>query len=766
MVTPGVAVDDTLLDRSRNNYLASVVFTNRDYYGVAFLDISTGEFMVSEGDRLAIEKLFQSFQPAEVLYPRSRKNDIERIFGNAFYSFGLDDWVYTEEYCSEKIRDHFNVLTLKGFSIEGLSAATMAAGAALQYLSDTSNDKLQHIRSISRLHPDDFLWMDRFTIRNLELSQPAHPTGKALIDVIDSTVSPLGSRLLKKWLLMPLKSLSKIKSRQQVVQHFIAHSELSETLSHEVRLIGDLERIVSRISMAKVSPREFRQLAKALHALVTVQKCLTASSIESLGDLGAAINLCDALSVKIESAVVDEPPVNIAKGDVFKDGYHTELDELRFTMRNSKELLVQIQQNEAEQTGISSLKIGYNNVFGYYLEVTNKYKDQGLIPENWVRKQTLTNSERYITDELKKLEQKILGAEERILEIESELYSELMAFAQDFIGPLQHDAGIVARLDCMLSFAKNAERFDYVKPEMHEEGSLEILGGRHPVIERELPLGESYIPNDVQLDCEQQQILIITGPNMSGKSAVLRQTALISILAQMGSFVPAKAAKLGVLDRLFTRVGASDNISSGESTFMVEMNETAIIMNNISSRSLVLLDEIGRGTSTYDGISIAWSVAEYLHNNPYGRPMTLFATHYHELNDLADSHERIRNYHISTREVGNNVLFLRKLLQGGTEHSFGIHVARMAGMPRSIVSRASEILHQLESKALEQRSTEPDTSAIQAPSQMQLSIFEQSDPVAGRIKEMLLDCEVNRMTPIDCMLKLIELQKVLDDEQN
>ena len=768
MITPGLTIDDKLLDHRRNNYLASVHFTSRDHFGVAFLDVSTGEFLVSEGSKEDVDKLFQSLQPSEVILSKQYRESFERLFGSTFYTFHLDEWVFTLDYCREQLVEHFEVKSLKGFSIDELEVGQIAAGACLQYLKDTRHDKLKHIRTINRIHPDKYLWMDKFTIRNLELLEPSFATGKALIDVIDSTVSPMGSRLMRKWLLLPLKTLEQVEQRHDTVAYFIDRAELRDDIVEQVKVIGDLERLVSKVSTGKVNPREMRQLLRAFGALVPVKNAMEDASLDQLKSLASGLNLCEPLVQMIGRGIAEDPPVNLSKGNVIMEGFDDELDELRFTMRNSKELLVQIQQAEAERTGISSLKIGFNNVFGYYLEVTNKYKNQGLIPEDWVRKQTLTNSERYITDELKKLEQKILGAQERILEIEERLYDKLILECQEYIAPIQHNAEIIARIDCLIAFAHNALRLNYVRPQMHSEQSLQIEGGRHPVIERNLPLGESYVPNDVWLDTHEQQILVITGPNMSGKSAVLRQTALITILAQMGSYVPARSASLGILDKVFTRVGASDNISSGESTFMVEMNETASIMNNVNSRSLVLLDEIGRGTSTYDGISIAWSVAEYLHDNPHGRPMTLFATHYHELNALASSHDRVKNFHISIKEVGNKVLFLRKLVPGGTEHSFGIHVAKMAGMPRAIVRRAGEILSQLESKSIDEdgNSTKPSVEPKSAASDLQLSIFEHVDPTAGKLKELLLDTEVNQMTPIECMLKLVEMKKLMEEDES
>ena len=765
MVTPGLAMDEQLLDHKKNNFLASLHFAPREHFGIAFLDISTGEFYVSEGDREAIEKLMQSFQPSEVLLSKGNRDKYDKMFGADAYSFNLDEWVYTADFGREKIMTHFDVDTLKGFGIDGLESAQIAAGACLYYLSETQHDSLAHIRAVSRIHPEEYLWMDRFTIRNLELIVPAFPTGKALIDIIDSTVSPMGSRLMRKWTLLPLRSIPAIEARLDMVQFWVEHDDLRQAITGQIKKVGDLERLISRVSMGKVNPREMQQLWRALSTLVPMKDALRDCGDEHLAALGDAINPCNNLIQQIHVAIAEDPPVNLSKGNVIKDGYHEPLDDLRYTVRNSKEILIQIQQNEAEKTGIHNLKIGFNNVFGYFLEVTNRYKDQGLVPDHWTRKQTLTNAERYITDELKKVEQKILGAEESMLQMEEQLYAELIETARAFIPPIQHNAHLVAKLDCLISMAANALRYDYVRPAINDSDIIDIRAGRHPVIERQLPLGQSYVPNDVYLDSDEQQILMITGPNMSGKSAILRQTALISIMAQLGSFVPASKAKLGILDKLFTRVGASDNISSGESTFMVEMNETASIMNNLSSKSLILMDEIGRGTSTYDGISIAWSVAEYLHDNPMGRPKTLFATHYHELNELAKMHERIRNFHVSTQESGNKVIFLRKLIPGGTEHSFGIHVAKMAGMPRSIVTRAQSILAQLEANAIERQGGSSEGIQLSpAPDPMQLSIFEHVDPMAGKLKQLLLDVEINQMTPIECMLKLLELKKLLEEE--
>lgn len=766
MVTPGVATDEKLLDHKKNNFLASIHFAPRDHYGIALLDISTGEFLVSEGSMETVDKLLQSLQPSEIILAKAHKEAFEKRFGSEYYIYTLDEWVYTLEFGRDQLLTHFEVQSLKGFSIDDLEAAQTAAGACLQYLADTQHGELQHIRSVNRIHPEEYMWMDRFTIRNLELLHPAFPTGKALVDIVDTCASPMGSRLLRKWLLLPLRAVAAIEARQNVVAFAMDHEEMRDAILAQIKRIGDLERLISKVSMGKVNPREMLQLNRALRAIVPIRELLSGSGQEQLMGFADALNPCEKLIDQIARAIHEEAPVSLSKGNAIADGYDEELDDLRHTIRNSKELLVQIQQTEAGRTGIQNLKIGFNNVFGYYLEVTNKYKDQGLIPESWVRKQTLTNAERYITDELKKLEQKILGAEEQIALIEERLYLELITAAQSFIPPVQHNASVIAQLDCLIAFARNALRHNYCRPVMDESLVLDIREGRHPVIECQLPLGEAYVPNDVYLDSDTQQILMITGPNMSGKSALLRQTALISILAQMGSFVPATKAHLGILDKLFTRVGASDNISSGESTFMVEMNETASIMNNISSRSLILLDEIGRGTSTYDGISIAWSVAEFLHDNTYGRPKTLFATHYHELNDLAETHERIRNFHVSTKEINNKVIFLRKLVAGGSEHSFGIHVAKMAGMPGSILHRAQQILREMEKKALSGDSRErPSSPAVpDRDERMQLSIFEHVDPTAGKLKEILEDVEINRMTPIECMMKLLEMKKLVDED--
>ncbi len=765
VVTPGVATDEQLLDHKSNNYLAALYFGRQQHIGVAFLDISTGEFLVSEGDAAYIDKLLQSFQPSEVLFPKSSLKEFERRFGDKFYTYPLEEWVFTRDYGREKLLEHFQTKNLKGFGIEELELAQVAGGAVLHYLATTEKTNLAHIGSVARIQPERYVWLDRFTIRNLELLHSPHSSGVPLIQVLDHTLSPMGGRLLKKWVVLPLTDLPAIEARLDIVEHFLQNPELTETVASAIRQMGDLERLISRVPLGKIGPREVVQLKRALQATEPLKNALQNSGNARLVKLAEGLNPCPTLQREIERRIVPEPPANLAKGGVIASGYDPELDELRHIISHSKELLLEVCRQEIERTGIDNLKIGYNSVFGYYFEVTNKYKDKGLVPENWVRKQTLTNSERYISDELKKLETKILGAEEKVLELEERLFQQLVLDLQDYIQPIQHNASLIARLDCLLSFATVAQKNNYCRPTLDDSYVIDIRQGRHPVIEQQLELGESYVPNDVRLDNDDQQILMITGPNMSGKSALLRQTALICLMAQMGCFVPAQSARIGLIDKVFTRVGASDNISSGESTFMVEMNETASIMNNISARSLILLDEIGRGTSTYDGISIAWSIAEFLHNHGNLRPKTLFATHYHELNELANKFPRIHNYSISVREVGQKVIFLRKLVPGGSNHSFGIHVAQMAGMPRSIVERAAQILKQLEEKSIDAgdpSAPKPDTRHIDAP--IQLSIFETVDPTAGKIKQALLDLDLNSMTPIECMLKLNELKKLLEED--
>lgn len=763
VVTPGVTIEDALLDRRSNNYLASVHFTAKGYHGIAFLDISTGDFLVSEGDADTIAKLIESFSPAEIIHSRSTSKMIEDRFGDKYYHYGLDEWIYTEDFTRERLQDKFNVTNLKGFGIEEMLQAQIAAGAALYYLANTKNDRLGHILSIHRIHSEEFVWLDRFTIRNLELIHSFHETGKSLMDVLDQTSTPMGARLLRKWILMPLISKTEIEKRHQMVAHFLDQNEFTLELDEKIKSIGDLERIVSKLSMAKVAPRELIQLSRALDLTKQIKTLLLEQEDGHLKKLSDLLNACQSAIDLINQAITEDPPSMITKGGTIKNGFNAELDDYRNVIKNSKTLLAELQAKEAQKTGITNLKIGYNSVFGYYLEVTNKYKDQNLIPENWVRKQTLSNAERYITDELKQLEDKILHAEERMLDLELKLYEELINELIPFIDAIQQNARIIAQLDCLVSFAKQANRNQYCRPVMTEGLEISIKSGRHPVIEQVLPIDQPYVPNDILLSNDDVQVMMITGPNMSGKSALLRQTAIMVLMAQIGSYVPAAAAEIGIVDKIFTRVGASDNISSGESTFMLEMNETASIMNNISERSLILLDEIGRGTSTYDGISIAWSLAEFLHNNKKARPKTLFATHYHELNELAEKYPRIKNYHVSTREVGNKVIFLRKLQEGGSEHSFGIHVAAMAGMPRTIVDRAVEILQELEKKSIAQQG-ESNQKVLKnqvSPQAYQLSIFETVDPMLGRLKEEISGLELNAMTPIECMLKLNELKKMI-----
>lgn len=766
VITPGVTIDDTLLDRKSNNFLASLHITARGELGVAFLDISTGDFLVSEGSRESIFKLLESFMPSEIIHSKGYSSFIEEHFGDKFYHYGLDEWVFTEDFTRDQLLEKFQVPNLKGFGIEEMSLAQVAAGAVLHYLSTTKNDKLSHITAIQRIQSENYLWLDRFTIRNLELVNSTHETGKSLLHILDQTSSPMGARLLRQWILMPLISLQKINARINAVEFFYHHSELTLEIDSYIKKIGDLERIVSKLSMEKVSPRELNQLSYAFNAVEEIKLLLIDCEDSHLNILANQIQPCHAANELITKAIQEDPPSMITKGGVIKNGFNEELDEIRNIIKNSKSILLDLQVREAERTGITNLKIGFNNVFGYYLEVTNRYKDQDLIPPDWVRKQTLSNAERYVTDELKKLEDKILNAEEKIQTIEEQIYADLIQHLMGFINAIQTNARIVAQLDCLINFAKQGSKNNYCKPFVNDSLKISIKNGRHPVIEQLLPLNQPYIPNDLVLDNEDQQIMMITGPNMSGKSAVLRQTAIITLMAQIGSFVPADKAEIGLVDKIFTRVGASDNISSGESTFMLEMNETASIMNNISERSLILLDEIGRGTSTYDGISIAWSLAEFLHNNSKARPKTLFATHYHELNELADKYARIRNFNVATKEVGNKVIFLRKLQEGGSEHSFGIHVAAMAGMPKQILDRAMEILHELEKKTVEGGTSGTKLEAKRASSQIapqayQMSIFDTHDPIMGKLKEAIEHLEVNTMTPIECMMKLVELKKMM-----
>jgi len=764
IITPGLTTSDNLLDTKSNNYLAALHFGRRDSFGMSLLDVSTGEFLVCEGNGAYIDKMLQTFSPSEVIFSKSNKSDFESQFGSKLYTFALEEWVFTVDYTREKLLSHFDVQSLKGFGVEEMSLAQVSSGAIIHYLEATENRNIQHINNIARIQPDRYVWLDRFTIRNLELIHSTHEGGVPLIKILDKTVSPMGARLLKKWVVLPLKHRNPIESRHDMVDYFIHEDELSKEIEQYIRQVGDIERLISKVPLGKINPREVSQLKRALSVIEPTKALLGEVNNEHLNKIAERINPCSIIKDQIDKTIKDEPPVNLNKGGVINDGVSEELDELRGLVANSKEYLLKIQREEALATGITSLKIGFNNVFGYYLEVTNKYKNQNLIPDNWIRKQTLTNAERYITEELKVLVAKILGAEEKILKLEEEIYQHLVQSLNEYIKPIQLNSILIAQIDCLLSFKKIAVRHNYCRPEINNSLAIEIKEGRHPVIEQQLSLDEEYIPNDIYLDNDNQQVMIITGPNMSGKSAILRQTALITLMAQMGSFVPAKFAKLGLIDKVFTRVGASDNISSGESTFMVEMNETASIMNNISARSLILLDEIGRGTSTYDGISIAWSIAEYLHDNGIAMPKTLFATHYHELNELANKFPRVKNFNVATKEIGQKVIFLRKLIEGGSHHSFGIHVAKMAGMPRSIVERAATILTRLEQKSIDNNQTDERLKSLPTEA-YQLSIFETAaDPELAKMKEMILDLDVNGMTPIECMLKLNEMKQLLKDK--
>lgn len=761
VVTPGVTVNDKILDHKSNNYLAAIHFGKKGQAGLAFLDISTGEFLVSEGTTMYIDKLLQSFQPSEIIFGKARQKDILKHFGDSFYQYGIDDWVFTKDYGQEKLLQQFEVNSMKGFGVQMMELAQVAAGSILHYVATTENTNLKHITNIARIQPDRYVWLDKFTVRNLELVHSPHPSGVPLVNILDQTVSPMGTRLLKRWMILPLKDRKGVTARHQVVRHFIDNGDIATLVDTQIRQIGDLERLISKVPLGKIIPREVKQLERALLALEPIKSALLASENKQLQSIGERIQLCAIIRERISNELVEEPPVKMDKGGVMADGISEELDELRDIIRNSKQHLLNIQQTEAGETGIETLKIGFNNVFGYYLEVTNKYKNKGLVPDHWVRKQTLTNAERYITEPLKVLEVKILGAEEKILALENRLFQDLVFALTEYINPIQMNGALIAQLDCLASFAKIAILNNYCRPQMSDDLVIDVKEGRHPVIEKQLKLGEEYVPNDIYLDNEGQQIIMITGPNMSGKSALLRQTALICLMAQMGSFVPARVANLGMIDKVFTRVGASDNISSGESTFMVEMNETASILNNISERSLILLDEIGRGTSTYDGISIAWSIAEFLHNNNIATPKTLFATHYHELNELAERFPRIKNFNVATKELNNKVIFLRKLQEGGSKHSFGIHVAKMAGMPRYVVERANEILGQLEQKSIDTGDLNEKVKKINAPA-MQLSFFDaEPDPVLTELKEQLEELDLNLLTPIECMLKLDALKKLL-----
>lgn len=758
MVTPGIATNEKLLEHNSNNFLAGIHYTDQQA-GIAFLDISTGEFFVAEGNQEYIDKLLQTLKPAEVIFQRSFQKQFKEAFGTRFYTYTMESWIFDEAYATESLLKHFQVHSLKGFGIDDLHEGIVAAGAVLHYLKDTEHPNLQHITAVQRIDREDYLWMDRFTIRNLELTGNTTDQGYTLHKVLDHTVSPMGARLLKRWILLPLKDSARINERLDLVEYFIKEVESRNKLIHHIKQAGDVERLVSKIPVKKINPREVLQIAKGLQHIEEIKALYNDTPNEYLKRITDTLDPCPAIKEQILHTIIDNPPAVAAKGGMIREGIHAELDRLRKIATGGKDYLVELQQKEADNTGISSLKIGFNNVFGYYLEVTNTHKNK--VPVEWIRKQTLANAERYITPELKEYEEQITGAEEKIGTIEATLYDQLLLALQEYLAPMQVNGHLLAILDCLVCFANNALQYNYKKPALHEGRELELKESRHPVIERNLPVGEPYIANDIFLDPAGQQIIILTGPNMSGKSAILRQTALITLMAHMGSFVPADAAKIPLTDKIFTRVGASDNLSGGESTFMVEMNETASIINNISDRSLILLDEIGRGTSTYDGISIAWSIAEYLHQSP-AAPKTLFATHYHELNELENKMPRIRNYHVTNKEIGNKIIFLRKLAPGGSTHSFGIHVAKMAGMPPGLIQRANEILHQLEEKHVDGSTTLPTPTSEKVKNitteKFQLSIFDAHSETFDEIRTLLDGIDINRLTPVEALLKLQEIK--------
>ena len=757
LVTPGVALNDEVLSSKSNNFLASVYFGK--YIGVSFLDVSTGEFLTSQGNAEYIDKLLQNFNPSEVLIEKQKRTQFSETFGSDFHTFYMENWVFQDDYANETLNNHFQTKSLKGFGIDNLYEGIVASGAIMHYLGETQHHKLQHITSIQRIAEDAYVWMDKFTIRNLELYHSTNTNAVTLLDVIDKTISPMGSRMLKRWLALPLKDVQKIKQRHEVVKHLLNNEVTLQKLQHQMKHIGDIERLISKVATAKVNPREVIQLKNSLEAIVPIKALASNCDNEALQIIGEHIQSCDILRERIKETLNEDAPVNILKGSTISSEFSLELKELRALAFSGKDYLDKMLERESELTGITSLKIASNNVFGYYIEVRNTHKDK--VPDTWIRKQTLVNAERYITEELKEYEAKILGAEERILAIEQQLFSELVAWMNSYIKPVQQNAQLIGQLDCLCGFAQLAKDNHYNYPEIDDSFDLDIKNGRHPVIEKQLPIGEPYIANDLFLDRKSQQIIMITGPNMSGKSAILRQTALIVLLAQIGSFVPAESARIGLVDKIFTRVGASDNISMGESTFMVEMNETASILNNISERSLVLLDEIGRGTSTYDGISIAWAISEYLHEHP-SRAKTLFATHYHELNEMTETFERIKNYNVSIKELKDNVLFLRKLVAGGSAHSFGIHVAKMAGMPQQVIHRANKILKQLEKS----HSSEELTDKVKSlNNEIQLSFFNLDDPLLEEIKDEILHIDINTLTPVEALMKLNEIKRMLQKKK-
>ncbi len=762
LVTPGVSINDNILNHKENNFLAAIHLV-KDKCGVSFLDISTGEFLTAEGTTDYIDKLLNNFSPKEVLIERNNKKRFEELFGPRYFTYELDDWIFTSEAANDRLLKHFETKNLKGFGIQHLKLGIIASGAILYYLDQTQHTHISHITSLSRIEEERYVRLDKFTVRSLELVSAMNEDGKSLLDVIDKTISPMGSRLLRRWILFPLKDVKPIQERQDVVEYFFRHPEVKELLDEQLEQIGDLERIISKVAVGRVSPREVVQLKIALQALEPIKEACMASNEPSLCRIGEQLNVCTLIRDRIDREIQPDPPTLVNRGGVIAKGVNAELDELRSIAYSGKDYLLQVQQREIERTGIPSLKIAFNNVFGYYIEVRNAHKDK--VPADWIRKQTLVNAERYITEELKEYEEKILGAEEKILSLEARLFNELVLCLTEYIPPIQCNANLVGRLDCLLSFAKAAESNKYIRPLVDESDVIDIKGGRHPVIEKQLPLGEAYVANDVYLDEDKQQIIIITGPNMAGKSALLRQTALITLLAQIGCFVPAESARIGIVDKIFTRVGASDNISVGESTFMVEMNEAADILNNMTSRSLVLFDELGRGTSTYDGISIAWAIVEYIHEHPNTHAKTLFATHYHELNEMERSFPRIKNFNVSVKEVGNKVIFLRKLVPGGSEHSFGIHVAKMAGMPKCIVNRADEILKQLESEKRQEGaisgSSVKKTPVTGQSGNYQLSFFQLDDPVLSQVRDEIKNMDLNNLTPLEALNKLSEIRKII-----
>ena len=757
LVTPGISFNENVLEHKKNNFLASV-YLNQNISGIAFLDISTGEFLTAQGRYEYIDKLLNSFQPKEVLIEKTKQKDFYQIFGDKFYTYKLDDWIFTEETARDRLLKQFQTSSLKGFGVQDLPHGIIASGAILQYLEITQHQQTDHITSLSRIEEDNFVWLDKFTIRNLELFQSINEGAKTLLDILDQTISPMGARLLKRWLALPLKDIVLINERLNIVERFVLESELRESISEQIRLIGDLERIISKVSAARITPREMVHLKVALSAIEPIRLICEKSGENGLKKISEQLNPCPTLCERIEREIQPDPPNQLNKGNIIAKGVSVELDELRDILYSGKDFLVQLQEREIKNTGIPSLKVGFNNVFGYYIEVRNTHKDK--VPQEWIRKQTLVSAERYVTEELKEYEEKILGAEEKILQLETDLFHKLVLDVVDYIPAVQLNASLIARLDCLLSFSKVSVANHYVRPVVDHSEEIDIRQGRHPVIEKQLPVDEEYIPNDVSLDTHEQQVIILTGPNMSGKSALLRQTALIVLMAQTGCFVPAESARIGWMDKIFTRVGASDNISLGESTFMVEMNEAASILNNLSERSLILLDEIGRGTATYDGISIAWAMVEYIHEHPKCKAKTLFATHYHELNEMEAAYNRIKNYNVSIKELNDKVIFLRKLKPGGSEHSFGIHVARMAGMPRSVVSRANEILQELEKSHQKQSLTKPVSGLASSREGFQMSFFQLDDPILKQIRDEIKNLDINNLTPIEALNKLNEIKKI------